>query len=59
MQQKNNQQLYQEKKLSNKTSHGHLYRWTENSFPFFFISETSRDIKKNVLTSFMYEIEIL
>ena len=26
--------------------HGRLYRWTENSFPFFFISETSRDIKK-------------
>ena len=26
--------------------HGRLYTWTENSFPFFFISETSRDIKK-------------
>ena len=26
-------------------AHGRLYRWKENSFPFF-ISETSRDIKK-------------
>ena len=26
--------------------HGRLYTWTENSYPFFFISETGRDIRK-------------
>ena len=47
-----NQLNYQGMQCPCKIVHGRLYRWTDNSFPFFFIPETSRDIKKNVLTSF-------